>query len=60
VPGINRIRDRQIAILASELPPQHHVVEFGLTHKVNFSYTFSAKSDFLSKKVAVRINALFV
>ena len=28
---------------ASELPPQHHEVQFGLTHKVNFSYTPSEK-----------------
>ena len=27
--------------------PQHHEVEFGLTHKVNFSYTLFLKSDFL-------------
>jgi hypothetical protein len=36
------------SISASELPPQHHEVEIGLTHKVNFSYTHFPKSDFLS------------
>ena len=38
----------QPSISASELLPQHHGVDFGLTHKVNFSYIPSPKSDFLS------------
>jgi hypothetical protein len=38
------------SISASELPPQHHDVEFGLAHKINFSYTPSPKSDFLSNQ----------
>jgi hypothetical protein len=31
-------------------------VEFGLTHKVNFSYTFSAKSDFLSNQIITKVH----
>jgi hypothetical protein len=41
----------QPSISASELPPQHHEVEFGLTHKGNVSDTPAPKSDFLSKVV---------
>jgi len=32
------------SVSASELPPQHHEVEYGLTHKVNPSYTHSRKA----------------
>ncbi len=35
-----------------ELPPQHHEVNFALTHKANFAYTFSPKWDFLLRLMA--------
>jgi hypothetical protein len=47
-PPVTVSASAQPSILASELPPQHHEVEFGLTHKANFPYTPSPKSKFLS------------
>jgi hypothetical protein len=40
----------QPEILAYKLFPQHHEIDFGLTHKANFSYTPYPKSEFLSWK----------
>jgi len=36
------------SISASELPPQHHEVEFSLTHKINFLILPTQKRKFLS------------
>jgi hypothetical protein len=36
------------SILARKSPPQHHEVEFALTHTANFFDTLSPKSEFLS------------
>ena len=44
----------QPSISASELPSQHHEAEFNLTHKANFSYTPSPKSEFLSENESIR------
>ncbi len=38
----------QSSISASELPPQHHEVEFSLTHKINFLILLTHKRKFLS------------
>jgi hypothetical protein len=36
---------------AHELHPQHHEVEFGLTHKANFSYTLHTKKEVLINSI---------
>ncbi len=46
---------------ASELPPQHHVVKFSLTHKEKYAYTLSPKSDFLSYMIiSYSLNRFFL
>jgi hypothetical protein len=38
----------QPEILASKLPPQHHKIDSGLTHKADLPYITPQKGEFLS------------
>ncbi len=51
--GIRALRRTRHQSWPRKSPPQHHEVEFGLTHKANSSYTPSPKKKFLSTQQAM-------